>query len=96
MQKRGYFSPDLATLPNDMSSGSRDLLLALGWLLCKESVLQKFMVNCTTPLEGDDTEALYQVCNTEQIFKKNVFIRLRTNMFVRSHCNVPLNLDAAD
>ncbi len=60
LQQRGFCSRDFACLPHDMSDGSRELLLALGWLLCKEHVINRFMINCTSPLD-DDTAALHQV-----------------------------------
>ena len=48
-------------MPVDMSDGSRELLLALAWLLHSEQVFYKFSVNCTT-LFDDDTTSLYDVC----------------------------------
>ena len=43
-----------------MNDGSRELLLALGWLLCREHIINRFMINCTSPLD-EDTAALHQV-----------------------------------
>ena len=60
LQQRGFCSRDFASLPHDMSDGSRELLLALGWLLCREHVINRFMINCTSPLD-DDTAATHQV-----------------------------------
>ena len=60
LQKRSFISRDFANLPLDMSTGSRELLLALGWLLCKEDIIAKFMQTCTTPLEEQDTAYLYK------------------------------------
>ena len=54
LQKRGFFSRDFAGLPSNMSCGSREILLALGWLLCKENVLTKFMNSCTSPLDDEE------------------------------------------
>ena len=63
LQKRGFISRDLTSLPLDMTSGSRELLLALGWLLCKEDIVARFMKTCTSPLEEEDTAYIYaQVC----------------------------------
>ena len=53
MQGRGFYSRDFSQLPNDMSGGSRELLLALAWLLCTEKVIDKFMENCASPIEED-------------------------------------------
>ena len=40
MFKRGYRVADFFQLPCDMSTGSREILLALGWLLAKDSVFE--------------------------------------------------------
>ena len=53
LQERGFYSRQFSQLPNDMSGGSRELLLALAWLLCTEKVIDKFMENCTSPVEED-------------------------------------------
>ena len=53
MQNRGFVSRELMVLPRDMSYGSRELLLAIGWLMCKEHVMDDFMMSCTSPLEED-------------------------------------------
>jgi hypothetical protein len=60
LQRYGFVSKDFATLPNDMSCGSRELLLALGWLMCKENVIDKFMRNRGLEI-GEDTFVLHQV-----------------------------------
>ena len=60
-QRLGNRSMDFARLPNDMSDGSRELLLAFAWLLHTEQIVQKFSINCTT-LFDDDTASLYDVC----------------------------------
>ena len=54
LQGKGYYSREFSRLPNDMSCGSRELLLALAWLLCSERVIDKFMENCASPIEEDD------------------------------------------
>ena len=59
-QRLGYRSMDFAQVPVDMSDGSRELLLALAWLLHSEQVFYKFSINCTTVFD-DDTASLYDV-----------------------------------
>jgi hypothetical protein len=44
-----------------MSDGSRELLLAFGWLLGSEKIIDRFMMGCTALLE-DDTVAMHLVC----------------------------------
>lgn len=39
---RGYGAREFFGLPCDMSRGSREVLLAIGWLIAKENVLEKF------------------------------------------------------
>ncbi|XP_023931041.1 uncharacterized protein C14orf80 homolog [Lingula anatina] len=58
MQQQGFTSVDFNLLPADMSTGSRDLLLAFGWLMCKEGIIDKFMESCASPL-AEDTIGLY-------------------------------------
>ncbi|CAH1791815.1 unnamed protein product [Owenia fusiformis] len=53
MQKTGFYSRDFASLPNDMTKGARELLLAFGWLVCKENIMDKFMENCSSPVADD-------------------------------------------
>ena len=60
MQKRGYLSRSFGQLPTDKSYGSRELLLTLGWLLNKESLIQKFMDNRSSLID-DDVASLYEV-----------------------------------
>ncbi|XP_055879483.1 tubulin epsilon and delta complex protein 1-like [Biomphalaria glabrata] len=50
LQKFGYLSCRLSVLPPDMSSGSRELLLALGWLLHQQKVFDKIMSRRSDPL----------------------------------------------
>lgn len=59
-QHWNYFSHDLNELPNDMSSGSRELLLLLGWIMCKEGLICKFIESRTEAL-NEDTAYLYKV-----------------------------------
>ena len=60
MAKKGFHSRDFASIPNDMSGGSREVLLGIGWLLCKQNVVSLFMNNVTSPLD-EDTTSLYEV-----------------------------------
>ncbi|XP_069118884.1 LOW QUALITY PROTEIN: tubulin epsilon and delta complex protein 1-like [Argopecten irradians] len=60
MQSRGFYSKEFSLLPNDMSSGSRELLLAFAWLMCKENVIVKFMEQCSSPVD-ENTLSVYEV-----------------------------------
>lgn len=60
MQKRGFYSTDFIRLPNDMTFGSRELLLSFGFLMSKESIINRFIMNRTTSLDNDDTIAFYE------------------------------------
>ena len=42
---KGYRVKDFFRLPEDMSHGSREVMMALGWLMAKEDVVGKFIVN---------------------------------------------------
>jgi hypothetical protein len=53
MQDQGYFSKEFSTLPNDMSSGSREVLLAIGWLLSSKKVIEKFVDLQSSPLDQE-------------------------------------------
>jgi hypothetical protein len=59
-----YKSIEFYCLPSDMSFGSRELLLALGWLLLKSNVLEvstnKKLRESPMNMEFDVT--VYQVC----------------------------------
>ena len=44
-----------------MASGSRELLLGFAWLLCKESLVDKFMESCASPLDEEDPSFMYEV-----------------------------------
>lgn len=61
MQDRGFLSHEFSQLPNDMSAGSRELLLALAWLLCSEFIVDKFMENCASPLDYEFPKQEMQV-----------------------------------
>ena len=60
MQRRGYLSRVFASLPTNMSRGSRELLLAFAWLLNKEAIIHKFMEHRSSPID-DDVLSLYEV-----------------------------------
>ena len=60
MQRRGYLSRVFASLPTNMSRGSRELLLAFAWLLNKEGIIHKFMEHRSSPID-DDVLSLYEV-----------------------------------
>ena len=53
MFRKGYRVNEFFRLPEDMSYGSRELLLALGWLMAKEDVVTKF-INKLEPLIFED------------------------------------------
>lgn len=61
MQRKGFLSREFASLPNDMSSGSREILLGFAWLLCKEGLIDKFMESCSSPLDEEDPSFMYEV-----------------------------------
>ncbi|CAG2236982.1 unnamed protein product [Mytilus edulis] len=60
MQRKGFLSREFASLPNDMSSGSREILLGFAWLLCKEGLIDKFMESCSSPLDEEDPSFMYE------------------------------------
>ena len=49
--KMGYYVKEFYDLPEDMSFGSRDILLAFGWLMSKSKLLRLFLDNCNNILE---------------------------------------------
>lgn len=51
LQKKGYYSVEFSHLPHDMSMGSRELLLAFGWLLSTQRLLDKALETSVSPLE---------------------------------------------
>lgn len=57
--KRGYYAPDFGGLPSDMQYGSRELLLAFGWLLSNEQIFEKLAMDRTSALD-DDTRGMYE------------------------------------
>ena len=62
MQNLGFLSKEFSLLPNDASSGSRELLLAFAWLLCKQNLVDKFMDNCSSPIEDSSLLNEVQYC----------------------------------
>ncbi|XP_062591021.1 tubulin epsilon and delta complex protein 1-like [Saccostrea cucullata] len=59
LQNLGFLSKEFSHLPTDARSGSRELLLAFAWLVCKQNLIDKFMDNCSSPLE--DSSLLYEL-----------------------------------
>ena len=52
MKMRGFVARSFHELPNDMTEGSRELLLAFGWLMCRSGLIEMFMDQCCTFLDG--------------------------------------------
>lgn len=65
MQRKGYLSRAFASLSSDMRRGSRELLLALAWLLHTEGIIHKFMENRSSPID-DDVMSLYESAEEEE------------------------------
>lgn len=72
LQNLGFLSKEFSLLPNDASSGSRELLLAFAWLLCKQNLVDKFMDNCSSPIE--DASLLNEV---QYCFKSKNKVRMQ-------------------
>ena len=66
LQTRGFHSYDFALLPHGYEHGSRELLLAIGWLMCKEHILDRFIMKCTEPLD-EEKEAASLVLGVSRI-----------------------------
>ena len=49
--ERGYYIKPFYDLPEDMSFGSREILLAFGWLVSKSKLLHLFLDNCNNMFE---------------------------------------------
>ncbi|CAG5127409.1 unnamed protein product [Candidula unifasciata] len=60
LQKWGYIMRPFARLPHDFSSGSRELLLALGWVIHTQQVFDKIISSWSSPLQQDLMEFLHQ------------------------------------
>ncbi|KAK3588755.1 hypothetical protein CHS0354_024237 [Potamilus streckersoni] len=71
MQNYGFLSRSFSLLPNDMLTGSRELLLALAWLLCTKNIIEKFMEKCSSPIDDDiyefQRDGLDQSTNSSQL-----------------------------
>ncbi|XP_060588135.1 LOW QUALITY PROTEIN: tubulin epsilon and delta complex protein 1-like [Ruditapes philippinarum] len=68
MQDQGYFSKEFSTLPNDMSSGSREVLLAIGWLLSSKKVIEKFVDLQSSPLDQEyPTQESLQIVTEQKL-----------------------------
>lgn len=57
LSSQGYQRPALARLPEDGSQGSRELLLALSWLLARGPLLERLLAQTRVRL-GDEVPAL--------------------------------------
>lgn len=75
----------MADLPSDMSSGSRELLLLLGWMMCREKLISKFIDSRTEAL-NEDTMHLYRVSSCIS----NSFTVLLLAIFARVFVNIVL------
>lgn len=53
MQEHGYLSLEFSNLPSDMSHGSRELLLAIGWLLSTKRLMDKLADLHLSPLDQE-------------------------------------------
>ncbi|XP_021370592.1 uncharacterized protein C14orf80 homolog isoform X2 [Mizuhopecten yessoensis] len=80
MQSRGFYSKEFSILPNDMSSGSRELLLAFAWLMCKENVIVKFMEQCSSPVDE----------NTLSVYEFDLEENIHSNYLASSHSLNPV------
>ena len=61
---RGYTYENFLVLDHKMESGSRQLLICLGWLIYQVKFIETCMENCLNSdsiLDYDDTSSLYQV-----------------------------------
>lgn len=43
MQDHGYLCEDFSKLPDDMTKGSREVLLAVGWLISTKNVIDRLI-----------------------------------------------------
>lgn len=62
MFHKGYRLNDFFRLPDDMSRGSRELMLALGWLIAREDVVSSF-INKLEPLVFEDPPMDLSLCD---------------------------------
>lgn len=92
MVRLGYLSRDFEHLDPEMANGSRELLLAFGWLMCREALMHRFSLSCVQPLfdrqESSDTDEEPSVQTTfrgqvtEEMLKQMVWLngRMRMNL----------------
>lgn len=93
MVQLGYLSRDFEHLDPEMATGSRELLLAFGWLMCREALIHRFSLSCVQPLfehpESSDTDGellshapLFGGHVTEEMLKQMVWLngRMRMNL----------------
>ncbi|KAL8582756.1 hypothetical protein ACOMHN_061635 [Nucella lapillus] len=74
MQRRGYLSRSFAALSPAMTAGgSRELLLALAWLMTKESILARFMDHRSSSVISEDVLSLYENEESDQAWKAPTF-----------------------
>jgi len=52
LQDRGYCSVDFSHSPNNITTGSRELLLAFGWVLSTQKVFDKALDLSSSPLDA--------------------------------------------
>ncbi|BFZ07706.1 hypothetical protein BsWGS_10746 [Bradybaena similaris] len=60
LQKWGYLKRSFARLPSDCSSGSRELLLALGWVIHTQLFFDTIMMAQPSPLQQDLMQFLHE------------------------------------
>lgn len=72
----GYFNSDLNQLPENMEWGSRELLVAFGWLMCRVGVMRRFMRR-RLKMFGDGEESLLGVFGAKRDGEKSMINSLR-------------------
>ena len=58
MVELGYLSENFMSLPEDMGQGSRELLLAFGWLMCKIRLIERFVKRKVKMFDDDDASLM--------------------------------------
>lgn len=61
LKVKGFLSQSFHELTNDMSDGSRELLLAFGWLMSRSQLVVKFTEQCCSFLDYDRKATLDNV-----------------------------------
>lgn len=56
--EKQYYSNEMLNLPPDMSYGSRELLLAFGWIFCNDQLICRLIHNRTIVFEDSDENLL--------------------------------------